>query len=200
MNFSDYTELKNFNSNSVVFEIENKIDGQLISFEADTDINAYEGSESFLYLKYKKDGSSSSESIGRVSYTNGEVEFDEFQGTYMPVQMDGVSEHELSRLGSKMVDIINSDFIDYRDLVGSSEYSIIKDGGSYPILDLPCQECGEYWICIDEAFTDRGKCLNCGEINEVTGCERCGGYDFGTPSDYDYPFLCDSCCNYYKEE
>ena len=116
MNFSDYTELKNFNSNSVVFEIENKIDGQLISFEADTDINAYEGSESFLYLKYKKDGSSSSESIGRVSYTNGEVEFDEFQGTYMPVQMDGVSEHELSRLGSKMVDIINSDFIDYKEV------------------------------------------------------------------------------------
>ncbi|WP_253952849.1 hypothetical protein [Streptococcus parasuis] len=196
LNFSDYTELKIFNSNSVVFEIENKIDGQLISFEADTDINASEGSESFLYLKYKKDGSLSSEPIGRVSYTNGEVEFDEFQGTYLPVQMDGISEDELSRLGNRLVEIINTVFTDYKILVESSRYSIIKDGGSDPILDLPCEECGEEWVCVDEKITDFGKCLNCGEVNEVTDCERCGRYDLGSKSD-DFPFLCDGCENDY---
>lgn len=199
LNFSDYTELKNCNSNSVVFEIENRIDGHVISFEADTDINDYEGSKSFLYLGYKKDGSSSLEEIGRVSYTNGEVEFDEFQGTYMPVQMDSVSEHELSRLGNRLIDITNTEFTDYKELVESSKYSIIKDGGSDPILDLLCEECGEEWICVDENITDLGKCLNCGEINEVTECERCGLYDFGSPCG-DEPFLCDDCWNYYKEE
>ena len=49
LNFSDYSELKNCNSNSVVFEIQNKIDGFVISFEANTDINDYEGSQSFLF-------------------------------------------------------------------------------------------------------------------------------------------------------
>ena len=199
LNFSDYTELKICNSNSVVFEIENKIDGYVISFEANTDINDYEGSQSFLYLGYKKDGSPSIEEIGRVSYTYGVVEFDEFQGTYMPVQMDGISEYDLSRLGKRLIDLINTEFTDYKEIVESSKYSIIKDGCSDPILDLLCEECGEEWICVDENITDLGKCLNCGEINEVTECERCGRYDFGSPCD-DEPFLCDDCWNYYKEE
>lgn len=197
LNFSDYSEIKNWNSNSVVFEIENKIDGLVISFEANTD--DYEGLESFLYLGYKKDGCSSSEEIGRVSYTYGEVEFDEYQGTYMPVQMDGISDHELSRLGKRLVDIINTEFTDYKEKVENSRYSIIKDGGPDPILDLPCQECGEEWICVDETITDLGRCLNCGEINEVTECEHCGRKDFGSPSE-DEPFLCEDCWNYYEEE
>ncbi len=199
LNFSDYTEIENCNSNSVVFEIQNKIDGYVISFEANTDINDYEGSQSFLYLEYKKDGSSSLEEIGSVSYNYGEVEFNEFQGNYMPIQMDGISEHELSRLGKRLVDIINTEFTDYKEKVESSRYSIIKDGGPDPILDLPCQECGEEWICVDETITDLGRCLNCGEINEVTECERCGRKDFGSPSE-DEPFLCEGCWNYYEEE
>ena len=199
LNFSDYTELKNCNSNSVVFEIQKKIDGYVISFEANTEINDYEGTQSFLYLEYKKDGSPSLEEIGRVSYTNGEVEFNEFQSNYMPIQMDGISEHEMSRLGEKIVDIINSEFTDYKEIVESSKNCIIKDGGSDPILDLPCEECGEVWICIDKNVTDLGKCLNCGEINKVTECERCGRYDLGSICD-DEPFLCDDCWNYYKVE
>lgn len=199
LNFSDYTEIENCNSNSVVFKIQNKIDGYVISFEANTDINDYEGSQSFLYLEYKKDGSSSLEEIGSVSYNYGEVEFNEFQGNYMPIQMDGISEHELSRLGKRLVDIINTEFTDYKEKVESSRYSIIKDGGPDPILDLPCQECGEEWICVDETITDLGRCLNCGEINEVTECERCGRKDFGSPSE-DEPFLCEGCWNYYEEE
>lgn len=199
LNFSDYTEIENCNSNSVVFEIQNKIDGYVISFEANTDINDYEGSQSFLYLEYKKDGSSSLEEIGSVSYNYGEVEFNEFQGNYMPIQMDGISEYELSRLGKRLVEIINTEFTDYKEKVESSRYSIIKDGGTDPILDLPCQECGEEWICVDENITDLGRCLNCGEINEVTECERCGRKDFGSPSE-DEPFLCEGCWNYYEEE
>lgn len=199
LNFSDYTELENCNSNSVVFEIQNKIDGYVISFEANTDINDSEGSQSFLYLEYKKDGSPSLEEIGSVSYNYGEVEFNEFQGNYMPIQMDGISEHEMSRLGEKIVDIINSEFTDYKEIAENSKYSIIKDGGPDPILDLPCQECGEEWICVDETITDFGRCLNCGEINEVTECEHCGRNDFGSPSE-DEPFLCEECWNYYEEE
>lgn len=199
LNFSDYTELENCNSNSVVFEIQNKIDGYVISFEANTDINDSEGSQSFLYLEYKKDGSPSLEEIGSVSYNYGKVEFNEFQGNYMPIQMDGISEHEMSRLGEKIVDIINSEFTDYKEIAESSKYSIIKDGGPDPILDLPCQECGEEWICVDETITDFGRCLNCGEINEVTECEHCGRNDFGSPSE-DEPFLCEECWNYYEEE
>ena len=199
LNFSDYTELENCNSNSVVFEIQNKIDDYVISFEANTDINDYEGSQSFLYLDYKKDGSPNLEEIGSVSYNYGEVEFNEFQGNYMPIQMDGISEHEMSRLGEKIVDIINSEFTDYKEIAESSKYSIIKDGGSDPILDLPCQECGEEWICVNETITDLGRCLNCGEINEVTECERCGRNDLGSPSE-DIPFLCEDCWNYYEEE
>ena len=199
LNFSDYTELENCNSNSVVFEIQNKIDDYVISFEANTDINDYEGSQSFLYLDYKKDGSPNLEEIGSVSYNYGEVEFNEFQGNYMPIQMDGISEHEMSRLGEKIVDIINSEFTDYKEIAESSKYSIIKDGGPDPILDLPCQECGEEWICVDETITDFGRCLNCGEINEVTECEHCGRNDFGSPSE-DESFLCEECWNYYEEE
>lgn len=111
-------------------------------------------------------------------------------------KIDSKTNNELSL----MVDEIIYEGKNNQKEIDEIVYSIIKDGGSYPILDLPCKECGEYWICIDESFTNRGKCLNCGKINEVTGCERCGCYDFGTPSDDDYPFLCDGCCNYYKEE
>ena len=134
-----------------------------------------------------------------MSYTYGVVEFDEVQGTYMPVQMDGISEYDLSRLGKRLIDLINTEFTDYKEIVESYKYSIIKDGGSDPILDLPCEECGEEWICIDKKITDLGKCLNCGEINNVTECERCGRYDLGSTCD-DEPFLCDDCWNYYKEE
>ncbi|HEM3180945.1 hypothetical protein [Streptococcus suis] len=199
LEFSDYFPLQDKVSSGTVFEIKNKVDGELISFEADTDINDHDGEESYLILSYMKSSNPTLETLGSISYTNGETEFDDLQGIYMPVQMDGISESDLSKIGNLIVKVVNDEFINYKDIVNSSKYSRIKDGGMDPILDLACQECYEEWICIDEDIIDIGICLNCGEMNEIAECERCGRYDFGSPSD-DEPFLCDDCLNYYGME
>ena len=80
-------------------------------------------------------------------------------------------------------------------------YSIIKDGGNSPVADISCCECGEEYICVDENYGVFGQCLNCGEMNEICLCDRCGCYFEGESNEYrDAPNLCDSCQDYYENQ
>lgn len=78
-------------------------------------------------------------------------------------------------------------------------YSIIKDGGNSPLADTPCWECGEEYICIDENYGTWGQYLNCGDMNDISMCDRCGCYFEGEPSD-DNPNFCDNCLDHFEKE
>lgn len=49
-----------------------------------------------------------------------------------------------------------------------------------------CYECGEDSVCINEGLLPVGTCLNCGYVNQLENCERCGEwFNRETDSMYD---------------
>ena len=86
-----------------------------------------------------------------------------------------------------------------REKVDSEMFSIIKDGGSSPLAEFSCWECGEEYICIDENYGALGQCLNCGEMNDICFCDRCESYFEGT-ADEDGPNFCENCLEDFNKE
>ena len=73
--------------------------------------------------------------------------------------------------------------------VDGNRYYRVKNGEMSPCAELPCEECGQGYICIDEKFAPIGTCLNCGAKNEIVKCDSCGEYFEGADDD----FLCENC-------
>ena len=131
-------------------------------------------------------------SYKHLSYINGKAVFDDYQSCYVPETADEFSNCSLRELQGEMINFIDKYFINDRENIDSSMYSIIKDGGESPVANVPCFQCGEEYICIDESYGKYGQCLNCGEMNEIGICSRCGNYFECEDSDK-YPIFCENC-------
>ena len=121
----------------------------------------------------------------------------------MPATKDEFYLTDIEELLEEFHYFIDTFFENMRQKVDLDMYSIIKDGGNSPVAEgVFCYECGEEYICISESYGEYGRCLNCGEINNIDECERCGCYfqleDLNT--DDDYPLLCENCLEHYKNE
>ena len=134
-----------------------------------------------------------------IAYTNGEISFNSHQSCYMPETQDSISMEDLSALKEGAVDFLNEQFENLREKVDSEMFSIIKDGGSSPLAEFSCWECGEEYICIDENYGALGQCLNCGEMNDICFCDRCESYFEGT-ADEDGPNFCENCLEDFNKE
>lgn len=111
-----------------------------------------------------------------VPYVNGEVSYNEEECNYMPETENEFGEIQLQESIEELVDFVNVNLESLREIVDNKMYRIIKDGGKSPVSDISCCNCGENYICIDENYGEIGCCLNCGEMNEIYKCEKCGEY------------------------
>lgn len=157
-------------TSGIFFTVLSKVTEEEMTFKYEMIINSGEGEESDITI--------SSEGFQfQISYINGEALYNEEQANYLP-ESDGVFDiHKLNQLTENVIDKIDQDMESLYAKASSQEISRIKDGGS-PIMlpDIPCSECGEYAICIDEDFATYGKCLNCGTDHDIHTCDRCGAY------------------------
>lgn len=185
------------NDTGILFEIRYKVNDEsaIVSYSIEC-MDDSQGSESVVAVNiivgenvFSKD----------IAYTNGEISFNSHQSCYMPETQDSISMEDLSALKEGAVDFLNEQFENLREKVDSEMFSIIKDGGSSPLAEFSCWECGEEYICIDENYGALGQCLNCGEMNDICFCDRCESYFEGT-ADEDGPNFCENCLEDFNKE
>lgn len=123
---------------------------------------------------------------------NGEVEFDEEQGYYLPISEDGIIASDIENFVETIIDFIKTELESLKDYIESIRYETVKDGGELPVASgVYCDECCEEYICIDDNLAEVGTCLNYGAYNEISECERCG--QFFNDYDDDEVKPCDNC-------
>jgi hypothetical protein len=166
-----------------------KITGNKVTINALLDLNEGSGECSTVTLElYAND-----ELIDRcdLTYTNGEAEFDEEQGCYMPVHYNKFSKGRLDDFTDNVFNTIEQELPYLVNKVDSIIAEVIRKGGKYPVSDSDCEECGEKYICIDDSICKVGICVNCGHENELNECLRCGKlYNPNTEGNLD---LCGEC-------
>ncbi len=69
---------------------------------------------------------------------------------------------------------IEEDLNPYVKQVSAMEYEYGRHGGTSPVADFACQECGKDGVSITEDLLPIGKCCYCGYENEHYVCELCG--------------------------
>lgn len=190
-----------FDSNKysgLLFSVESKVTKDKLDFYYAMDINDDEGAESTVTITCNQESFALEENEDTngfyvsISYTNGEVEFDEEQGYYLPISEDGIIVSDIENFVETMIDFINTELESLKDYIESIRYETVKDGGELPVASgVYCDECCEEYICIDDNLAEVGTCLNCGAHNEISECERCGQY-FNDYDDEEVK-LCDNC-------
>jgi len=193
----DYQNIVNSEGTGVLFEIEYKIDGETaeVCYEIESVIDS-QGAESAVSISIQIGKENYSKPI---RYINGEVSFNSYQGNYMPETQDEFYMSDLEELMEGLVGFLDEHFENKRESIDSEMYSIIKDGGSSPVADFPCWGCGEEYICIDENYGVLGQCLSCGEMIDISVCDRCGCHFEGEPSE-DGPDFCENCLDHFEKE
>lgn len=73
-----------------------------------------------------------------------------------------------------LITYIEEDLNPYVKQVSAMEYECVRYGGTSPVADFACQECGKDGVSITEDLLPIGKCCYCGYENEHYVCELCG--------------------------
>ncbi|HDR7366807.1 hypothetical protein [Bacillus toyonensis] len=148
----------NIHETDRVFEITHCYLNKKIYVTAESQIDGSQSGVSDLQLTLYCDDNI--EDTFDISFTNGSVFFDEDQGAYVPISEKDLNISELSNLERDIDTLIENYMpeIEVHDLAG-----------------FRCEECEEFAINIgDNNGLDIGACLNCGHINDVGECTRCG--------------------------
>lgn len=90
---------------------------------------------------------------------------------------DSDSEYDDTEVHDFLEDLIayiEEDLNPYVKQVSAMEYECGRYGGTSPVADFACQECGKDGVSITEDLLPIGKCCYCGYENEHYVCELCG--------------------------
>ncbi|WP_368895555.1 hypothetical protein [Priestia megaterium] len=162
-----------------IFEIQNNILKRSIHVEVESDIDESEGCTSRVhFLVYSNEDFKKGFDI---SYVNGEAEFNENQGNFMPK-----SEHEFNISSLEEIE----SFI--YELLEEEMPEISEDD----LASFVCEECREYTVNLSEENDyGLGICIQCGHKNVIGQCQRCEDR-LDQPEDG----FCESCTEWFNEQ
>lgn len=169
----DFKRLSYITDRQPLFNIKHLVTEEAIGISCEIKIDTSQGGQSILKIIFTY--GKNTETFN-VQYVNGEVSYNEEQCNYMPETEDEFGEMQLQEAIDELIDYVNVNLESLRKKVDNQMYSVIKDGGNSPVADINCYNCGESYICIDENYAEFGRCLNCGEMNEIYVCDKCGEY------------------------
>lgn len=194
---SDYQNIISSDDTGILFEIKYKINNKIaiVSYSTEYIIDS-QGAESSINILIKLDKEIYSK---QIRYINGEVSFNSNQGNYMPEIQDELYISDVDELTEALMNFIETHFENMREYIDSQMFSLIKNSGEIPLAEIPCWQCGEEYICVEENYGTFGQCLNCGEMNEIEICSRCKYFFEGTGNEEE-PIFCDSCLEYFRSQ
>ena len=175
-----------------LMDISSKLNDKIIELKTITLINDSMGDTSTLELQIIFDEEVLCKSF--IEYVNGEAEFNHDQGYYMPIRENELIMPNLEEFYECLDNQINEAFPNLLEEAESINSSRVRDGGSPVTADIPCDECGEEGISIDEDFFEYGKCVCCGASHNIKECIRCGCLFTGSGE------LCENCEAYIREQ
>lgn len=132
-----------------------------------------------------------------LEYYNGSGMEDNFEGKIVLNSESYYNTEELDRFKDELKAYIDDELNPLISKKESLEYIAATEGGTGPVADIPCMECGKYGISISEDFYPFGHCCYCGEENYIKQCHRCGRwYEDGDGNDT----ICAECLEKVMEE
>lgn len=170
----DYSPLKNISQKQHIFTVNSNVDEKYsIHVYAELEIVSGHGSESTCGIKVESsEGGALFDT--EVIYQNGEARIGEF-GVYEPVLENELTDQSLDELMKGIKYYISNEMNPIIKELETADYESVKDGCRSVIADIPCYNCGEYYISLDESIYPFGHCAFCGEDNEMETCEKCEG-------------------------
>ncbi|MCD7997175.1 MAG: zinc ribbon domain-containing protein [Clostridiales bacterium] len=171
---SSLNGIENEPKSQILFTVNSNVDASF-SFEvcALIDITEGMGEDSSLELWIeKKDGTTLLET--KIIYHNGEAYEDSMECYYVPNSEAFFDNEKLKSFIEDLGNYIKDDMNTIKAEADLLSYSAVKDGGDLPDANIPCWNCNQDYISINEDLYPYGKCMNCGEENEILVCERCG--------------------------
>lgn len=183
-------------SSGTIIEVSSVFNDSKVKIDIVKDLDDSPGSESKVYLKLDVDSETIEEA--QIIYQNGEANFEEELGYYMPVHQNELYDIQKDQLTNRFIKEVNEIFPNLVEEAEHAKYIAVKDGGNHPVADFSCDECGEDYVCIDEDIAEIGMCLSCGYKHSVNSCARCENYyneDWDGNSEY-----CQSCIDWFKDQ
>ena len=162
---------------------------------ADVIINDDMGETSQLTLK----ASSSDKAViteSDINYYNGCAKLGEY-GIYEPFEESYIDDPTIEDFENDLNQYIESELNQTKAKVDSLAYEIGTEVGDPIVADFPCYNCGKEYISLDENIYQYGKCINCGEENDIVRCVKCDGI---FPIDETNGDLCNNCIEKIKNE
>lgn len=173
----EVSPLKEINDESfkqTLFSVKSHVDDNFnFDVYALIDITEGMGEDSYMYLWVEK---SDSEELFKtnVTYHNGEAHEDSVECYYIPDNESYVENESIKSFISDLKSYISNDMNTIKTKVDILKYTVLKDGGDSPVGNFPCWNCNMNYVSIDEDLYPYGKCINCGEENEISICTKCG--------------------------
>ena len=179
-----------------IISVESKINDSTLKVISHLDIDDSSGQTSTVRLSLVVDGNEIS--TCELSYDNGEAEWNEEQGYFLPLVYNELHIEELEEFEKEVLDKFEEIFPNLISEVESRKYEVVKNGGAEPVAEFPCEECGESLVSIDDSLCEVGKCVNCGHENSLEECQRCE--QLYNPNAEGRNGFCDSCYDYVNRD
>lgn len=184
--FSDLYQIE-WGDTGNLFSIRSKIDDTELSFTYELFIDEAEGADSSFKIYCDN---IPEQYVTGLEYKNASAELDPDTGLYVPVIQDQLG--DITAVVDAVVEFIDDRIVNYKENAAS------EDIAEYVF----CYECGEDSVCINEDLLPAGTCLNCGYVNQLESCDRCGEW-FNSETDGMYEdgvALCQNCLDVMEAE
>ncbi|MDD4142943.1 MAG: hypothetical protein PHR20_09200 [Bacteroidales bacterium] len=172
LDFSNFFEISNADSESQVFSIYYRIDGRKIEIKANVEIVETAGTTSVINITVLDEETTM---VTKITFVNGEYEYSFDQGCYLPLVSDELNVEEVKASIDSINSFIENQFINLKEEAALQEHlAVMGKAESIIESDIYCCECDEPYICINSDIAPIGTCLNCGAKNVVIYCYNCG--------------------------
>ena len=178
----------------ILFSVNSNVN-ETFSFKVYVSIEITDGMGEDSYLKLwieKQDGTIFLET--EVIYQNGKAHEDSIECYYIPDSRSSFDNEILKNFIENLKSYIKNDMNKIKIKADSLVFSSVKDGGASPVANIPCWNCSQYYISVNDVLYPYGKCMNCGEENEIFICEKCGNiYPENEGGEFGGIHLCSYC-------
>lgn len=170
------TESWDFNpdcSKGNLLKIVSRLNDEEFDVNYEFEVNDEEGASSTLTIF-------AGDSKTDVIYINGQITMDDDQGYFVPLVEDEFDYKAIKLAQNQVIDKANAFFDDVRDniieQINNEDMKMKKNENRSVLSEVECAYCSNSLVYSGNSILNFGQCPQCGCINEVRECIKCGSY------------------------